>query len=283
MSACAGVISRGSVINPRTTKPPTPTTAMSRSRTSSASQPGTNWSSRLSAGRSAGVFAMRSRSLCEMEGQDLQLDRQVDLAERHVLGDLQRHRGEVEYRAQACRNQRVGDLLSGTRRRGYDCNIGAELRKRRGELRGPADQQAAAGRRADLVRVGIVDRDPRHPSIAEAAVAQQRADKANQTHNTDAALLGEPERLRDVSGERVDLVADAAGPELPEIAEVLADLRRVPARHLGDPDGADDGDAHGLRLVQAAQVDGQPLDRGLGYLVHVLSGHLRHLPVDEAA
>jgi hypothetical protein len=75
----------------------------------------------------------------------------------------------------------------------------------------------------------------------------------------------------EVIGQGLDVVADAADAELPELGQVLADLRGgevVALRHLlrGDP-----LDAELLEMAQTAQIEREPVEgkrRDLFLLVH---------------
>ena len=62
----------------------------------------------------------------------------------------------------------------------------------------------------------------------------------------------------------LDVVADAPGAVGAEVGEVLAHLGRVDAGHLGQPLGRDGGRLGVDHLEQAAEVDGQAGDGGLG-------------------
>jgi hypothetical protein len=73
----------------------------------------------------------------------------------------------------------------------------------------------------------------------------------------------------DHPGQLVDVVAQSAGPELPQIGKVLAQLCRLHAGGARKRLAADGGDMVGLQPLEAAEVqreaiDGLPWDVGLG-------------------
>ena len=79
-------------------------------------------------------------------------------------------------------------------------------------------------------------------------------------------LAVEAEDLPQVPLQVLDVVADAAHAELAEVGEVLADLRGVEVELLGQRLRRDRLDAGGFELVQAAEVDRQPVGGELGDL-----------------
>jgi hypothetical protein len=76
----------------------------------------------------------------------------------------------------------------------------------------------------------------------------------------------EVEQAREVVGQPLDVVTDAADPELSELREVLADLRRGEMEVPGELLGGDVADPLGLELPQGAQVDREPVDGERGDL-----------------
>ena len=80
----------------------------------------------------------------------------------------------------------------------------------------------------------------------------------------------EAEDLAQVALQIADVVADAADAELAEVGEVLADLRGVEVKLLGERLGRDRADAGVLERVEAAQVDGKPVGGELGDLISAL-------------
>ena len=82
----------------------------------------------------------------------------------------------------------------------------------------------------------------------------------------DRPVVGEAELAAHLEQQVLDVVADAPGAVGAEVGEVLAHLGGVDAGQLGQPLGRDRGRPVVGHLEQAAQVDGQPGDRGLGDL-----------------
>src|SRR5690606_16763457 len=79
-------------------------------------------------------------------------------------------------------------------------------------------------------------------------------------------VLGEPELAAHLELEVLDVVAHAARPVAAQVAEVLADLRRVEPGQLGQALGGDGRQSVTGSFEQAAEVDGQARHRGLGDL-----------------
>ena len=78
-----------------------------------------------------------------VEAQDLELDGEVDLAQRHTLRDGEDGRREVEDRRDPCGDEPVGHVLRGDRRRGDDPD---------GDVVGPDDLVELAERRGSRCR-----------------------------------------------------------------------------------------------------------------------------------
>ena len=101
-----------------------------------------------------------------VEGEDLQLDREVDLAHRHAVGHGE-HRGrEVEDRGDAGVDEAVGDLLGGRGGRGDDADRDRCAPRRPGEVVDRLDRRGRrpAGRRvAGSASTSATIRNPRAP------------------------------------------------------------------------------------------------------------------------
>ena len=119
---------------------------------------------------------------------------------------------------------------------------------------------------ADHVRVGVEQRGDREAPLAEAAVVGEGLAEVAEPDDGDRPVLGEAELAAHLEEEVLDVVAHAAGAVGPEVGEVLAHLGGVHAGQLGEPLGADGGEPGVLALEQAAQVERQPGDGGLGDL-----------------
>src|SRR5687767_14566041 len=77
-------------------------------------------------GPSTGIGGLAVRPL-PIEAEDLELDRQVDLAQRHAGRHHDRRRREVEDRPDTGGDQAIDDLLSRRRRCGDDTDGGAHV------------------------------------------------------------------------------------------------------------------------------------------------------------
>src|SRR3989442_14142472 len=77
-------------------------------------------------------------------------------------------------------------------------------------------------------------------------------------------LAVEPEDLLELGLQPGHVVADAADAELPEVSEVLADLRRVQVESIGELLGGNGLHAVLLQLEETARIDRETTDRHLG-------------------
>ena len=106
--------------------------------------------------------------------------------------------------------------------------------------------------------------------LAEARVVGEREAEVAGADDGDAQLAIETEDLPQVPLQIADVVADAAHAELAEVGEILADLRGVQVKLLGQRLRRDRADAGVFERVQAAQVDRQPVGGELRDLVSAL-------------
>ena len=128
------------------------------------------------------------------------------------------------------------------------------------------DRHAAARLLADLRAQVVEQRDDLEAFLPEARIVGQRQTEVAGADDRDAQLAIETEDLAQVPLQIADVVADAADAELAEVREVLADLRGVQVELLGERLRRDRLDAGRLELVEAAQVDRQPVGGELGDL-----------------
>ena len=110
------------------------------------------------------------------------------------------------------------------------------------------------------------------PSWRKPGIVGEREAEVAGAHDRDAQLPIEAEDLAQMPLQIADVVADAADAELAEVREVLADLRGVQVELLGERLRRDRPDAGVLELVEAAQVDRQPVGGELGDLIEALLG-----------
>ena len=198
-----------------------------------------------------------------MEGEDLQLDRQIDLAYVDLLGDDEHERGEVEDAAHSCSHQPVAHLLGPRRRGGDHADRWPEPANQPLELRHVADGETSNDL-VDASRVGVEQGGDVEAARREPAVVGERVAKVADADDDDRPVLGEAELAGDLVHEVVDVVADAAGAVRTEVGQVLAQLRRADAGSGRQILRGDGGDAVVLQSGQRPQVDGQPRHRGLG-------------------
>ena len=198
-----------------------------------------------------------------VEGEDLQLDGEVDLADVDAVGDGQHARREVEDAADAGGDEPVADVLGGGGRGGDDADGDAERRDHLLEaVQRLHDEPADLG--ADDRRVGVDQGADREAAGGEAAVVGERVPEVADPDDDDRPVLGEAELAGDLVDEVVDVVADAAGAVRAEVGEVLAQLGRVDAGGRGEFLGGDGRDALVAEGTEGAEVDRQPGDGGLG-------------------
>src|SRR5690606_35546233 len=167
-----------------------------------------------------------------VEREDLEFDRQVDLAHVDALRDRQDDGREVQHARAARGHDAIAHPLGGARG-GRDHGDGHAVV--RDDLlqpvdvlhRHPGDLLADDG----LVRVEQ-SRDP-EAAGRETAVAGQCPAKVTDADDRDHPVLGEPQFAGDLVDEVLDLVPHAARPIRAEVGQVLAELRRVDAGRRG--------------------------------------------------
>ena len=202
--------------------------------------------------RTAGQRGQRRLAVL-VEGEDLQLDGEVDLA--HV--DPVRHREhagrEVEDAGHAGGDQLVGDRLRGGGRGGDHPDRDRLLGRDRQQLVDVPDDQAV-----DLLahpgRIGVEEGGDPEPAAGEAGVAGQGVTEITDADQRDRAALGEPEDVLDLVDQQGDVVADAAGAVRAEVGQVLAQLGRVDPGRGGQSLAGDRVVAGFGEIVQCTQV-----------------------------
>ena len=129
------------------------------------------------------------------------------------------------------------------------------------------DWDAAPGLVADLGVSDVEQRDDLEPLPAEAGIVGKRQSEVAGAHHRDPELAVEAENLAQVTLEVLDVIADASDAKLAEIRQILADLRRVQVKLLGQRLGRNGVDAGRFELSQAAQIDRKTVGRQLGDLL----------------
>src|SRR5262245_5499145 len=202
----------------------------------------------------------------ERGGEALELHGHVHGAERHVLGDAQLPRREVEDAQDAGGHERVRDGLGGGGGRGDDADLAALAR---GELGHGAHREALHGA-ADALGVGVEHGHDVEALLGEAAVAQERAADVARAHHAHAPAPVEAEQCADLLAQVLDVVAEAAPAERAERGQVLPHLRRGDALALGEQVRRDHALALGGDLLEHAVVVREPPDRGFRDVRHAL-------------
>src|SRR5262245_17582945 len=209
--------------------------------------------------------------LAEVEGQILELDRQVDVLETHVLRHLDAARGEVEDRPHPGRDQPVGDSLGGLRGDRDDTDLDRLGLHDARQLGYRLDREPVY-RPPDLGGVVVNDGHDPETLARETAVVEERGAEIAEPDQDHPPLAVEPEDALDLGTEVGRVVADPSNAELSEVREILPDLGRVQVKARGKLLRGDRLDAVLLELRQAAEVDGQAPDSHLRNAGQATSG-----------
>src|SRR2546429_1936641 len=206
-----------------------------------------------------------ARSLGEIERESFELDREVDVLEPDVAGNLDAGGREVQDGFDAGRDQLIRDRLRGLYGHRDDRDLDAPSLHLAAEIAAREDRgRLDLGR--DLRRIHVEDGRDAEPLAGEAPVVEQGRAEIAEADECHRPLAIEAEDPLELGLEPRDVVADAANAELAEVGEVLSDLRRVeiePVRQLLRGHGLD---AVLLELQQASGVDRETTDRHLGDL-----------------
>ena len=195
-----------------------------------------------------------------MERQDLQFDRHVDLTHEHAPGHVEHGRCEVEDRTDTRCDQSVGRILGCCRRRrddaDHDPTLGDESRQLVLVVDGDLTQLLT-----DLARIDVDHAHHRETPVAEPGELGECGTQVAGADDHTRPVMGEAELTSDLDQELVDVVPDSAGSVGAEVGQVLADLRRVHPRQLGELFRGGLEAVLGLHLQQTAVVHGQTCDR----------------------
>ena len=115
-----------------------------------------------------------------------------------------------------------------------------------------------------LRRIHVDQRGDAEPPFGEPSVVRERMPEVADAGDHDGPVLRQPELAADLVDQVGDVVADAARAVGAQVREVLAHLRRVHARRLGQRLRRDRGGPGFGDVDQRVQVDGQPADGRLG-------------------
>src|SRR6266568_4687505 len=206
------------------------------------------------------------RPALRMEGEDLQLDRQVDLPHVYPFRHAQHERSEVEDARDASRDEPVADGLRGPGGGGDHADRdlvpghhGLEfVDMPDGQPRDPAAHDS---------RVAVEHGGDREAAGDETSVIGQGPAEVARAHDDHRPVLHQAERPGHLVDEVVDVVADPPDPVGAEVGQVLAQLGRVDARGGRELLAGHGADAALGQAVERAQVHRQPRHGGLGYPV----------------
>ena len=165
---------------------------------------------------------------------DLERDGQVHALQLDVGGHLQPAGRKVQDRLDAGGDHGVDDGLRRLRGHGDHGDRNLQPAHDRAQLADVVDRHAAARRMPDLVRRRVEHRRDLEPFIAEPRIVREREPEVAGAHDRHPDGLVDAENLAQVAPQLLDVVADAADPELAEVREILPNLRRVEVKLLGE-------------------------------------------------
>src|SRR5262245_3590686 len=204
-----------------------------------------------------------ARRLGEIEREGLELDREVDVLEANVFGDLDPGGSEVQDRFDSGGDQLIGHGLSRFRRHRHDGDLDSPRFHLPTQITARKDRRGVDLTR-DLARILVEDGGDPEALAGESLVVEQRRAEITEPDQRHRPLAIEAEDALELGLEPRDVVADPANAELAEVRQVLADLRRVQIEALGQLLRRDRLDAVLFELEQAPGVDRETADRHLG-------------------
>src|SRR5262245_46013063 len=218
--------------------------------------------SSLAAG--AFVFLIATRvALRQKEREAFQRNRQIDAFQLHVVGHLQRAGREIQDCFDSRGDNEVEDLLRRGLRDGDDRDADRFAPRDLLEIVDVVNRDAAARLLPHLLAQVVEERGNLEAFHPEAGVVGERQTEIAGAHDRDAQLAIEAENLSEMALQVADIVADPAHAELAEVGEVLADLRGVQMKLLGERLRRDRADAGVFERVQAPEIYGQSIGREL--------------------
>ena len=209
--------------------------------------------------------------LRQIERQALEGHRQVHALQLDITRHGQRAGREVQDGLDARRDHQIDHGLRARRRHRNHGDVEPILARHASQLLDVVDRHAAPRLVPDLLVCGVEERRNLEAFLPESGVVRERQAEIAGAHDRHAQPPIESQDLPQVPPQFLHVVAHAADAELPEVRQVLANLRGVQVELLGQRLRRDRLDSGGVECVQAAQVDREPVGRQLGDLV-------RHLP-----
>jgi len=208
-------------------------------------------------------------SLRQIEGQALERDSQIHTFELHIGRHFQCARREIEDRFNPPGDHLLDNGLGMRCGNRDDCDVEPFLARYPFELADVINGDAAARFVADFLVCRVEQGGNLEAFLTEAGVVGQRKAEVAGAHDGYPQMTVQPQNLTQMAAQILDVVTDAANAELAEIREVFADLRGVQVELLGERLGGNGLDTGGIKLVQAAQIDGQAIG---GQFRHLIGG-----------
>ena len=169
----------------------------------------------------------------EEERQALERYGEVDAFHLHIIGHLQRARREIQNRLDTRGHGQVGHLLRGRGGDGQHRDADTVAFHDLAQVGDVEDRHAGPRLLADLLALVVEQRGDLEPFLAEARIVGKCEAEVAGAKDGDTQPSIEAEDLTQVPLQVAHVVADAAHPELAEVGEVLADLRRVQVKLFG--------------------------------------------------
>src|SRR5665811_827603 len=212
--------------------------------------------------------------LRQVERYHHQLCGQVDLADEHAFHGRQTHRGEVEDALDAPLDRLVRHSLRRFGRHRDDGNVHVVLTGEGSQLAfRPDDQPIDVGAHHAAGTVEYAGQS--EPLLAEDAIAGESLTQLAGATYDHPPLGVQPQALRQLPYEELDLVADAPDSELAEVAEIFPDLCGVRVEPLRQLLRGDLRHAVTLQTMEHAEVPRETRHSRLRHLrlVHEISHH----------
>src|SRR5206468_3712705 len=160
--------------------------------------------------------------LGEIERKSLELDREVDVLEADVFGNLDPGRREIQDGLDARGHQLIGNGLGRLRRHRHDGDLNPSRLHLAAEVTARKDRRRVDLAR-DLSRVFVEDGGDPEPLARESLVVNQRRAEISEPDQRDRPLAIEAEDALELGLQPRDVVADPANAELAEVRQVLPD------------------------------------------------------------
>src|ERR1041384_3869588 len=159
-------------------------------------------------GQSLAAAHAFQRSLALLvEGQDLKLDRQVDLAQRYVVGNLQDRRREVQDRLHARGDKTIARVLRGGRGRRDHADRNLALFRDAIDVAKVFDHHVV-DLLPDLGSIDVKNGDDLKATLAEPTIVRERTPQVTDADDRAVPILRQAQLARDLVDQVLDVVAD---------------------------------------------------------------------------